>query len=117
MSPATAGCMSAQVPQQAAAEMQTTAQGAFQHLPPMPSRARQTAAPVKTLLAPPKPIVVHARAFPSRQCAIPLLNVNPDDSIRYTLRKMVPQIGQPGAMVYVTTAPTCGDAAGDPIKK
>ena len=45
------------------------------------------------------------------------LEVAVRNSIHYTLRKMVPQIGQPGAMVYVTTAPTCGDAAGDPIKK
>jgi hypothetical protein len=115
MSLATAGCMAAQVLQDPGT--QTTAPDAFQHLPPMPSQARPTPTPVKMPLTLPKPIVVHAPAFPSRQCAIPLLNVTPDDSIRYTLRKMVPQIGQPGAMAYVTAAPTCGDANGDLVKK
>ena len=94
-----------------------TAQDAFQHLPPMPSQVQPTPAPVKMPLARPKPVVVQAQAFPSWQCAIPLLNVTPDNNIRYPLRKTVPQTGQTGAMVYVTAAPTCGDAIGDAVKK
>ncbi|MGA3241538.1 MAG: hypothetical protein ABSG03_35195 [Bryobacteraceae bacterium] len=115
MSLATVGCMAAQVLQDPG--MQTTAPDAFQHLPPMPSQVQPTPVPVKMPLALPKPVVAHAQAFPSRQCAIPLLNVTPDDSIRYTLRKTVPQTGQLAAMAYVTAAPTCGDAIGDAIKK
>jgi hypothetical protein len=109
MSLATVVCSLAQVPQ--------GVPDAFQHLPPMQSWAQPTPTPVKTPLALPKPIVSHAQILAPRQCAIPLLNVAPDDSIHYTLRKVVPQTGQAGAMMYVTAAPTCGDDFGDPIKK
>jgi hypothetical protein len=114
MSLATAGCMLAQASQ--VTGMQTAAQGAFQHLPPMPSQAQQSPTPVKTPLARPKLIVSHAQVLAPRECAIPLLNVAPSDSIHYTLRKIVPQTGQPGAMVYVTTPPTCEDGIGGAIK-
>jgi hypothetical protein len=87
---------------------QTNAPDAFQHLPMMPSHSQQMPAPVR-MLARPKPMVVHAPAFPPTQCAIPLLNVTPDDRAHYTLRKVVPQGGQVGKMVYVTAVPTCGE--------
>ena len=116
MSLATVACMAAQA-MQGAAGMQTAAPYAFQHLPPMPTQAQPTPAPVKTPLARPKPIVSHAQVLAPRQCAIPLLNVAPSDSVHYTLRKIVPQTGQAGAMMYVTAAPSCGDGFGDAIKK
>ena len=115
MSLATAGCILGQAPQRAAGT-QTAGQNAFQHLPPMPSR-QQTPTPVKTPLARPKPLVIHSQARVFQQCAIPLLNVTPDDKAHYTIQTITPPIGQPGAMVYVTTAPTCGDAIGGPVKK
>jgi len=90
--------------------------GVFQHLPPMLSHLQPTPTPVKTLPRT-EPVGVHAPAFSSTQCAVPLMNVTPDDSARYTLRKVVPQDGQVGKMVYVTAAPTCGDAVGAGIEK
>jgi hypothetical protein len=115
MSLATVGYMPAQVPQ--VAEPQTAAPDAFHHLPPMPFQAQQMPTPVKMPEARPKPIVSHVQTLPSRQCAIPLRNVAPDDGIRYTVRETAPQIGQPGAMEYVTAAPTCGEGIGGPVKK
>jgi len=108
MSLTTVGCILAQASQDAGTRI--TAQDAFQHLPPMPSRARQTPTPVKTPLAGPKPIVVHAQALPSRQCAIPLLNVTPDDKAHYTIQTIAPPTESAGATIYVNAAPVCDDS-------
>jgi len=88
------------------------AQDAFQHLPPMPSQARQTPTPVKTTLARPKPLGLNARALPFPQCAIPLLNVTPDNKAHYTIQTITPPKEPAEAMIYVNTAPVC-----DNIKK
>jgi hypothetical protein len=105
MSLATVGCILAQAWQ--VVEPQTTAQDAFKHLPPMPSQARPTQTPIKTPLAQPKPLVAQARAFPSRQCAIPLLNVTPDNKAHYTIQTIAPPKEPAGAMIYVHAAPVC----------
>jgi len=78
------------------------AQGAFRHLPQMPSQQPQRPDPVKMVVAPPKPIT-------SPQCAIPLLNVTPDNKANFTIRTIAPPKEPAGAMIYVQTAPVCGE--------
>jgi hypothetical protein len=97
MSLATVGCIVAQASQ--VAGPQTAAPDAFQHLPPMPSQAQA-----------PKPIVARVQALPSRQCAIPLLNVAPDNKAHYAIQTIAPPNEPAGAMIYVNTPPVCDDS-------
>jgi hypothetical protein len=74
--------------------------GMFQHLPPMPG---------KMFVAPPKHIVAEAQTPRQRQCAIPLLNVTPDNHTHYAIRPITPPKDQVGPMAYVTADPTCAE--------
>jgi hypothetical protein len=95
MSLATIGCAAAQI-----------ASGPFQHLPPMPSQA-----PVYVKKTPsPKPVVVGSHPAQKQRCAIPLLNVTPDSKTHFTAQTIAPPKNPVGAMAYVTTPPTCGEA-------
>src|SRR5580692_5688316 len=95
----------AQVPRDAGLQM--PAQDAFRHLPPMPSQVRQNPTPVRMPLARPKPVVVHAQVFPSRQCAIPLLNVTPKNKTDYSIQTIAPPKDPAAARSYVNTVPVC----------
>jgi hypothetical protein len=118
--------MLAQVPQ--AAEPQLSAQDAFQRLPPMLPQGQQLQAPVRMRAAPSKSVAVPMRALASGQCAIPLLQVTPDNKTQYAIREITPPTDPAGAMIYVTTLPVCGETGqnsksgsnlgtGGPIKK
>jgi hypothetical protein len=98
-------CVMAQSPQDAGPQKNS---GAFQHLPPMPSRPQLAPTPTKTLVRPPKSAVIEGQVI--QRCAVPLLIVTPDNIVHYTIQTVNPRTGQVGAMAYVTTPPTCGDA-------
>jgi len=70
-------------------------------------------------------MVLAPRAIYPQQCAMPLLNVTPGNGVQYTMRTITPPANRVAAMVFVTTPPSCEDAArgsntfeiDDPAKK
>jgi hypothetical protein len=94
----------------------------------MPPQGQQLQDPVWWRVAPPKAVTVRTQALASGQCAIPLLEVAPDNKTQYAIRTIAPPADSVGAMVYVTTPPVCAEAGqgsksglnlstGAPIKK